>query len=51
MSNLIQSVYRDRGFNGFWAGLGPRLVKIAPACGIMISSYEVGKRYFDDLGL
>jgi solute carrier family 25 protein 39/40 len=29
-------------------GLVPRLVKVAPACAIMISSYEYGKRFFQN---
>ena len=30
----------------FCAGLVPRIVKVAPACAITISSYEMGKRFF-----
>jgi solute carrier family 25 protein 39/40 len=29
-----------------YVGLLPRLLKIAPSCAIMISSYELGKRFF-----
>jgi solute carrier family 25 protein 39/40 len=31
---------------GLWRGWVPRTLKVAPACAIMISSYEVGKRAF-----
>ena len=37
MKNLI----RTEGLGALFAGLTPRLAKIAPACGIMIASYEV----------
>lgn len=33
----------------FWAGIGPRLFKVAPACAIMISTYEYGKSFFSHL--
>ena len=32
----------------FDLGLAPRLVKVAPACAIMISTYEYGKQYFTE---
>ncbi|KAJ3328053.1 hypothetical protein HDU91_004205, partial [Kappamyces sp. JEL0680] len=41
-------VYRQNGFRGFWLGLAPRLAKAAPACGLMISTYEIGKRFLGD---
>lgn len=44
-----KQVYSARGFAGFWVGLFPRIAKAAPACGIMISSYELGKRYLGEL--
>jgi solute carrier family 25 protein 39/40 len=44
-----KQVYITRGFAGFWVGLFPRIAKAAPACGIMISSYELGKRYLGEL--
>lgn len=31
----------------YWfLGLVPRIMKVAPSCAIMISSYEFGKAYF-----
>ena len=30
----------------FIPGLAPRVIKVAPACAIMISSYEYGKLFF-----
>lgn len=40
------NIYKSQGIRGFFAGLTPRLFKVAPACAIMISSYEYGKSYF-----
>lgn len=44
-----RQVYKMQGLKGFWVGLIPRISKAAPACGIMISSYELGKRYLGEL--
>jgi solute carrier family 25 protein 39/40 len=38
---LILEVVRTEGTSALFAGLGPRMVKIAPACGIMIACFEV----------
>ena len=44
-SAILGDVLRTEGVSGIMTGWAPRVVKIAPACAIMISSYEVGKRY------
>ncbi|XP_014775128.1 probable mitochondrial glutathione transporter SLC25A40 [Octopus bimaculoides] len=44
--SLIKQLYRSQGFQSLFAGLVPRLVKVAPACAIMISSYEYFKKKF-----
>ena len=46
--SVARDVVRAQGFSGLFAGLAPRILKVAPACAIMISSYEYGKRFFKD---
>ena len=43
---IATEIITNEGVKGLFAGLIPRLVKVAPACAIMISSYEYCKRYF-----
>jgi solute carrier family 25 protein 39/40 len=38
---LIREVIQTEGVSALFAGLGPRMFKIAPACGIMIACFEV----------
>jgi solute carrier family 25 protein 39/40 len=38
---LLVQIIRTEGFGALYAGNFPRMAKIAPACGIMISCYEV----------
>lgn len=44
--SIIQKIYHQNGLKGLFIGLTPRLVKVAPACAIMIASFEHGKRFF-----
>ncbi|KXJ91565.1 mitochondrial carrier domain-containing protein [Microdochium bolleyi] len=46
MVRLLRHIYATEGIAGLWKGWIPRTLKVAPACAIMISSYEVGKRVF-----
>ncbi|KAJ3275754.1 hypothetical protein HDV01_007221 [Terramyces sp. JEL0728] len=48
MSSLFTSVYSTNGIKGLFTGLTPRIARVAPACGIMISAYEIGKRILKD---
>nr|XP_045623715.1 solute carrier family 25 member 40-like [Procambarus clarkii] len=43
---MLANIYRQQGVKGLFSGLVPRLAKVMPACGIMISSYEYAKRFF-----
>jgi solute carrier family 25 protein 39/40 len=39
--SLVKEIIQTEGASTLFTGLGPRMVKIAPACGIMIACYEV----------
>ncbi|XP_043911188.1 solute carrier family 25 member 39-like isoform X2 [Protopterus annectens] len=43
---LMRKILAESGARGLFAGFMPRIIKIAPACAIMISSYEFGKTFF-----
>ncbi|XP_074593019.1 mitochondrial glutathione transporter SLC25A40-like [Brevipalpus obovatus] len=45
-ATIIKNLYQQRGLKSLFAGLSPRLIKVAPACAIMISTYECGKSFF-----
>ena len=45
-SEVIREIVSNHGYRGLFTGLVPRLLKVAPACAIMISSYEYCKKYF-----
>ncbi|KAI1289322.1 Solute carrier family 25 member 40 [Halotydeus destructor] len=45
-SSLLRTIYSKQGIPGLFAGIVPRIVKIAPACAIMVSTYEFGKAFF-----
>jgi solute carrier family 25 protein 39/40 len=46
MARLLWHIFRTEGIPGLFRGWIPRTLRVAPACAIMISSYEVGKRVF-----
>jgi len=46
MPKFLWHIFRTEGVAGLWTGWIPRTLKVAPACAIMISCYEVGKRAF-----
>jgi solute carrier family 25 protein 39/40 len=45
---MMSKIVAQDGFHGLWVGLFPRVAKIAPSTAIMLSTYEVGKRFFHD---
>lgn len=42
----LGKIFKSHGVKGLFAGIVPRLIKVAPACAIMISSFEFGKTFF-----
>ncbi|XP_068179478.1 mitochondrial glutathione transporter SLC25A40 isoform X2 [Antennarius striatus] len=44
--SVMKRIVAQDGFGGLLAGFLPRVIKVAPACAIMISSYEIGKAFF-----
>jgi len=45
MPRFLYHIFKEEGTSGLFRGWAARCLKIAPACAIMISSYEVGKRW------
>lgn len=46
MFQFLNTIRKNEGFGALFAGITPRIIKIAPSCAIMISTYEVGKKLF-----
>ncbi|KAM6102583.1 mitochondrial glutathione transporter SLC25A40 isoform 3-T8 [Theristicus caerulescens] len=46
---VMRKIVAKNGITGLFAGAIPRLFKVAPACAIMISTYEYGKSFFSHL--
>ncbi|SJX60239.1 related to mitochondrial carrier family protein [Sporisorium reilianum f. sp. reilianum] len=45
----MRDIVEHEGGRGLWKGLSPRTAKVAPACGVMIASFEVVGRALADL--
>lgn len=43
MLDVMRTLFRAEGFSGFFAGWAPRVARTAPACGIVLTSYELLK--------
>jgi len=44
MPRFLWHIFKEQGASGLFKGWAARCLKVAPACAIMISSYEVGKK-------
>ena len=44
MPRFLYQIWADEGLAGLFRGWAARCLKVAPACAIMISSYEIGKK-------
>ncbi|KAM3872819.1 mitochondrial glutathione transporter SLC25A40 [Diretmus argenteus] len=44
--SVMSRIVAENGIGGLFAGFLPRLIKVAPACAVMISTYEFGKAFF-----
>ena len=49
MPRFLWHIYCNEGMGGLFKGWGARCLKVAPACAIMISSYEIGKKMAGDV--
>ncbi|XP_027703766.1 solute carrier family 25 member 40 isoform X2 [Vombatus ursinus] len=49
--DIMKQIVSKHGISGLFAGLIPRLIKVAPACAIMVSTYEFGKAFFHQQNL
>ena len=44
MPRFLWYIFKEQGAQGLFKGWAARCMKVAPACAIMISSYEIGKK-------
>lgn len=44
MPRFLYQIWADEGLAGLFRGWAARCLKVAPACAIMISSYEISKK-------
>lgn len=43
---ILREIWAELGYRGLFAGLWPRVLRVAPSCAITISTYEFGKAFF-----
>lgn len=42
----LTGIYRQHGLKGLYIGIIPRMLRVVPACAIMISTFEYSKSFF-----
>lgn len=45
--HFMRQLVKEEGWSALWRGNQTRMIKVAPACAIMISCYEFGKRVME----
>lgn len=48
MIPFMYHIFKTEGVSALYVGVIPRILRVAPACAIMISSYEVSKKLFHE---
>lgn len=43
----IRQIWHQNGVSGLFTGVVPRVAKVAPACAIMVATFEYGKGFFE----
>ncbi|XP_017066932.1 solute carrier family 25 member 40 isoform X2 [Drosophila eugracilis] len=46
MISRLRNIYRQQGVRGLYIGVMPRMLRVVPACAIMISTFEYSKSFF-----
>ncbi|XP_029013953.1 probable mitochondrial glutathione transporter SLC25A39 isoform X3 [Betta splendens] len=49
--HIMKEIWAELGYRGLFAGFMPRVIKVAPACAVMISTYEFGKAFFQKMNV
>ena len=47
--SILKYIAQHDGYRAVFAGLGPRVGKVAPSCAVMIGTYEGAKSLFKEL--
>jgi len=46
MFSRLRHIHRQQGVRGLYVGVVPRILRVVPACAIMISTFEYSKSFF-----
>lgn len=46
VKSRLATIYRQHGLKGLYIGVMPRMLRVVPACAIMISIFEYSKSFF-----